>query len=119
MSRYHPACLVTCVVGLLFAAGCSARRDAESPFRLVDTYLEHLSPAEKDAWLASIESEGMVATMRNLPFPQSAWYTTCNAYGAKTPKGTLTEAQYIEFVRDAETVTEQLRRWARSPSSSK
>jgi len=102
-------------VGSICLAGCQSRTTADSPFRLIDTYLEYLTPAEKDAWLSSIDSRGMDATMRDLPLPQSVWYATCNAYGAKTPKGTLAEAEYITFVRNGAEVTERLRSLARSP----
>jgi len=88
--------------------------ESQSPFAMVDAYLEYLGPEEKARWLRSVEKNGLELTLREIPTPSSLWHNTCSAYGVQTPKGTLDDEEYRKYREDGGTAWKKLRDYADS-----
>ena len=110
----HAVLLITALMGGCLTAGCQPTTSTDSPFVLVDRYMEYLRPAEKEAFLRSVGSKGLDATLRELADPSSVWFARYNAYGVVTPKGTLSPNEDMDFIQEGLRVSAELRKCANS-----
>jgi hypothetical protein len=81
----------------------------EGPFELLDRYVHCLYKGEKEKFFRGVGQQGFHNTVRNLPYPNIVWYAEVNAYGYRTPDGTMDSDEYCKYTEKAWRATDRLR----------
>ena len=84
--------------------------NVESPFVIVDRYMEYLSPPEKSAFLDALQKRGFEKTFAGLETPASWSKQQPDEDGmVATPRGLLAKEQFEEYRRQRKAVFEALK----------
>ncbi len=84
--------------------------NVESPFVIVDRYMEYLSPSEKSAFIGALQDKGFEKTFAGLEAPASWSKQQPNEKGMVTmPRWLLSKEQFEKYRRQRKAVFEALK----------